>query len=549
MDDSIVKTIYIVVFVVVLAVLIYLIVDFQLYKTRDAKLAQDNLDAAKQISKQNSNYVIDQANMKNKDIYDELKTDVKDVTKLAETNYDNIQMDVNRINDVNNKFQQVFAISDNNVTGSGSGTGVSTTGLSSQSTTASGGTSISDLPGSVPLDVTIMSKVNAVNGITMEGDVTIDRKSNTDKSPMLKLKSPFGTASVDVAAGAGLLNLTSGASWDGSKYVYDGTRNSSRVLIHDDSVHLMVPTKNEAVPGEHAIHRSQLSVDKNGIGVANNAYVGDNVTAKHFHSRGINGWNWFNSDNGPNDHLYFGGDPVNRGIWSHGERPVAIYTQGTPRLSVNNAGVVKVNRSQQDPWPSGWGAGLHSWDVYANGSSGVGNNGKLAAYMNNAGVYTKGNDDPNWNAAMSTDGHIYSGKNGNWYSIMTPYGNIYSRNPADGSVNAAMTGDGHMLTGRNWKWNTVLNPDGHIWHGGTLHTQGDHVYTGGNNHIIHTPDDGRKTMYISPAETYGGYDWNWSKGIELDNVNNKVVAKGNFCVGGTCITEAQLQTIKSKSGV
>lgn len=44
-----------------------------------------------------------------------------------------------------------------------------------------------------------------------------------------------------------------------------------------------------------------------------------------------------------------------------------------------------VNRSSKDQYPSGWNDGIHSHDVYANGTIATGQNGKIAASMNNAG--------------------------------------------------------------------------------------------------------------------------------------------------------------------
>jgi F0F1-type ATP synthase membrane subunit b/b' len=44
-----------------------------------------------------------------------------------------------------------------------------------------------------------------------------------------------------------------------------------------------------------------------------------------------------------------------------------------------------VNRSSKDQYPSGWDNGIHSWDVYANGTVATGQNGQIAASMNNAG--------------------------------------------------------------------------------------------------------------------------------------------------------------------
>jgi hypothetical protein len=43
-----------------------------------------------------------------------------------------------------------------------------------------------------------------------------------------------------------------------------------------------------------------------------------------------------------------------------------------------------VNRSTTDRYPN-WGDGLHTWDLYANGTIGAGTNGAVAAYINNAG--------------------------------------------------------------------------------------------------------------------------------------------------------------------
>lgn len=45
-----------------------------------------------------------------------------------------------------------------------------------------------------------------------------------------------------------------------------------------------------------------------------------------------------------------------------------------------------VNRSVNDKYPSGWGdTGIHAWDVYANGTVAAGQNGTVAASMDNAG--------------------------------------------------------------------------------------------------------------------------------------------------------------------
>ena len=43
----------------------------------------------------------------------------------------------------------------------------------------------------------------------------------------------------------------------------------------------------------------------------------------------------------------------------------------------------------------------------------------------------------------------------------------------------------------------------------------DLQFNGGNNWILHTPDDKRHTLYFTPSATYGKTNWNWSKGTEF----------------------------------
>lgn len=114
-------------------------------------------------------------------------------------------------------------------------------------------------------------------------------------------------------------------------------------------------------------------------------------------SNGNNGWNWLKMYRDEGDHLYFGADGGNRGIWSHGERPFSIYTSGANRFSIdkngqtnvngpmNVNGLLKVNRGPGDKYPDGWGAGVHSWDVYANATIAAGQNGGVNAFFNSAG--------------------------------------------------------------------------------------------------------------------------------------------------------------------
>ena len=45
---------------------------------------------------------------------------------------------------------------------------------------------------------------------------------------------------IDIAAGAGLANIVAGAEWNGTTYLYTGTRGASRIRLHDGTFSLMV---------------------------------------------------------------------------------------------------------------------------------------------------------------------------------------------------------------------------------------------------------------------------------------------------------------------
>lgn len=55
-----------------------------------------------------------------------------------------------------------------------------------------------------------------------------------------------------------------------------------------------------------------------------------------------NKWNWIKVARENNDTLFFGGDQWNRGIWSEGARPFAVYTGGARRVNVTPSGQVQI---------------------------------------------------------------------------------------------------------------------------------------------------------------------------------------------------------------
>ena len=51
----------------------------------------------------------------------------------------------------------------------------------------------------------------------------------------------------------------------------------------------------------------------------------------------------------------------------------------------------------------------------------------------------------------------------------------------------------------------------------------DIKFTGGNNWIIHTPDDNRQEFFIAPSKAYGNYDWDWGKQFRIMGPDGRVI--------------------------
>lgn len=96
-----------------------------------------------------------------------------------------------------------------------------------------------------------------------------------------------------------------------------------------------------AVPGQPQLNQMQTNLDmgNNNVNNAQNVNVNDDVTL---------------------------GNPGA----AHGGSPASLQGQ------------LGVDEQAGQGFPGGWGGGIHSWDIYANGTVGTGENGSLNAYMN-----------------------------------------------------------------------------------------------------------------------------------------------------------------------
>lgn len=84
--------------------------------------------------------------------------------------------------------------------------------------------------------------------------------------------------------------------------------------------------------------------------------------------------------------------------------------------------------------------------------------------------------------------------------------------------------------------NKNLTTDGNSTTNGVHRNKGDIVFTGGNNWILHHPNDTRHQLYIAPSATKGKEDWKWDVGTDW-NANGHKVFAGSAHVTGLLTTK------------
>lgn len=164
MDIVVLSIIYFVLILAVVGVLIYLIVDFNKYKESDAtnlQKALSHVDAESNERKSNVNYVIQEANKMNKGMYDELKGNIQDTKSDLQFSLDRFGRAIKLVNP--------------------SGSVANPTVGTNTSTGASSGSVGSDMPSNVVPDVNLMSKVTAMNGMTVKDIAKVDKLNLGDK--------------------------------------------------------------------------------------------------------------------------------------------------------------------------------------------------------------------------------------------------------------------------------------------------------------------------------------------------------------------------------
>lgn len=108
---------------------------------------------------------------------------------------------------------------------------------------------------------------------------------------------------------------------------------------------------------------------------------------------------------------------------------------------------------------------------------------------------------------------------------------------------------GGLAAGKLYSDNSIQSKTGNIDTtlnvGGDFNTGGNIIMSGNNRWIIHTPKDGRKTMYIAAAGANG--DWDFSKQVRIEPDSSmyvdNVTANKKLCIGSTCVDEAKLKKL------
>lgn len=86
-------------------------------------------------------------------------------------------------------------------------------------------------------------------------------------------------------------------------------------------------------------------------------------------------------------------------------------------------------------------------------------------------------------------------------------------------------------------------------HGASV--KGDIMFNGGNNWVLHTPDNNSRVMHVAPSKGYNNTVWDWNNQTTFFSDGSvsakKFVGREQLCVGGTCVTPESLNRLLSSS--
>ncbi len=153
---------------------------------------------------------------------------------------------------------------------------------------------------------------------------------------------------------------------------------------------------------------------------------------------------------------------------------------------VVDGGKLAVNPGSLTSWPAGWGDGVHTWDLYGEGTVGAGKDGKVNTYLSR-----DGNGLFSGSVGIGTE-DFTKGKlviDGGKLAVNSRSLTAWPTGWGDGIHTWDLYGEGTVGTGKDGNVNAYLNRDGHGYFSGKvgigtsdpkaqLHVNGDALLTG-----------------------------------------------------------------------
>jgi microcystin-dependent protein len=196
-----------------------------------------------------------------------------------------------------------------------------------------------------------------------------------------------------------LADVLGGGTFSGGFVKITGSTMSGNLNISNSNTVYTNPI-NTNVPVSYVINQASNAVTANAILAArvNGANSGDPFISLDI--AGVQGWS-VGIDNSDSDKFKIASNWANvatntRLTIETGGNVIIGTGNSTTRLTVNPLG-----SSLTGGIPVGWAGGIHTFDVYANGTIGVGANGALSSYVNQDGAVVNGTVSVNGNTTVT----------------------------------------------------------------------------------------------------------------------------------------------------
>lgn len=534
-----------IVIVAVTAMVIYMFVDMTKFKdTTTAELKQNDADLAKAKAEadaklaaeekerqSNVNYIVDKTNEANQNLYTRFNSDVSRInTNLAS------------VNNATRNLNSVMRVGSTTSTGA-----------------AVAGRPITELPGSGTPNLHLISSVMATNGMTVKGTTKTDKLQLGDKFLLSGVGDAHGNDNWLRVFGKDGKGYNGGIAmhklWTGGEAHLGGNTNVRGNLNIRGGTSEHNPNKWGTHFPWHGDNKNYIRGDTEIRGNTNN--IGDLNVGRNISFSGKMTVGKGKNDNDPYtiEKVTPAPDKSSLRISVNDNNDEAVEIWGGACAAGNCAGPgsmkhkfdamgnathtgsvkaqsVKVNRPDSEKWPTGWGAGVHTWDLYSNATIGLGTNGAIKSYMNSAGDMKVGRN-------ATVDGHLRA--NGD---ISMPNGKTIrsdGRMHIHGNELLYVLNKNGMIVGKEWGGNGNLSVQGALNIGGNARV---------GRHIDANNDWGGKgkTLFAGwgSDKTVIGNNANGAHNFALNQPANTIVATNpvhvhgdlnaaRVCTGNVCL--------------